>query len=153
MSYDYGYGELENKLIVLLRSGPPDFAAAEELLRQGADVNAVGKSNSENVLSEILDSYGCPYQDDAGKQDADWYAEPGAAMCAVIRFFLDHGFDVNRRDGCFGAQCLCALTLTTFDRFMIEATKILFDSGRKIRFSTNFGNVAKEETAAFFELR
>ena len=153
MSYDYGYGELENKLIVLLRSGPPDFAAAEELLRQGADVNAVGKSNSENVLSEILDSYGCPYQDDAGKQDADWYAEPGAAMCAVIRFFLDHGFDVNRRDGCFGAQCLRALTLTTFDRFMIEATKILFDSGRKIRFSTNFGNVAKEETAAFFELR
>ena len=39
MAYDYGYGNLEDKLIDLLRSGTPDFDAAEELIRQGADIN------------------------------------------------------------------------------------------------------------------
>ena len=52
--YDYGYGDLENKLISLLRSGAPDFAAAEELIRQGADINASGNSDDENILSGIL---------------------------------------------------------------------------------------------------
>ena len=49
-------------------------------------------------------------------------------MCAIIRFFIDHGFDVNKCDGCFGAQCLWALTLSTFDRYMIEATKLLLEN-------------------------
>ena len=53
-------------------------------------------------------------------------------MCAIIRFFLDHGFDVNKCDGCFGTQCLWALTPSTYDRYMIEATKILLDAGAKI---------------------
>ena len=50
-------------------------------------------------------------------------------MIKVIQFFLDHGFDVNRNDGKHGAQCLNALTLSSFDRYMIEATKLLFDAG------------------------
>ena len=57
MSYNHKYGELEGRLIKLFRSGAPDFDAAEELIRQGADVNAIGKDPSENILSEILQGY------------------------------------------------------------------------------------------------
>ncbi|MBQ3085251.1 MAG: hypothetical protein IJC46_07380 [Clostridia bacterium] len=148
MAYDYGYGELENKLIELLRSGAPNFDTAEELIQQGADINAIGKKNDENILSEILSGYwwtargdiigdACDDCDEIDCDDCehnqDLNPNLGASMCAIIHFFLDHGFDVNKCDGCFGAQCLYALTLSTFDRHMIEATKILLNAGAKNR--------------------
>lgn len=148
MTYDYGYGDLGNKLIELFRSGAPDFDAAEELIRQGADINAVGNRNSENVLSEILNGYWWSEHGNTSSDACDTCAEDhcddceynrnlnpelGPSMCAIVRFFLDHGFDVHQCDGCFGAQCLWALTLSTFDRYMIEATKLLLDAGAKNR--------------------
>lgn len=134
MAWDYGYGKLEDQLIDLFHSGPPDFAAAEELIRQGAAVNAVGKEDDENILSEILCGYWVTEPKHTEKEDADSVrgddgASCGPAMCEVIRFFLAHGFDVTKRDGCFGAQCLSALSLSSFDRYMIEATKLLLDAG------------------------
>lgn len=152
MAYDYGYGDLGNQLIELFRAGVPDFDAAEELIRQGADINAIGNDDSENILSEILSGYwwsnygdticeGCDncYKTlcDNCEQNPNLNPNLGVSMCAIIRFFLDHGFDVNKRDGCFGAQCLWALTLSTFDRYMIEATKLLFDAGAKNRSISN----------------
>lgn len=149
MSYNYGYGELENKLIELFRSGAPDFAAAEELIKQGADVNAIGKDPDENVLSEILQGYWwSKYGDDMPAEcdecdeencehcqhnKVDKNPELGKSMCHIIRFFLSNGFDVNKFDGCYGAQCLYALTLSTYDRYFLEATKLLFDAGAKNR--------------------
>lgn len=148
MAYDYGYGDLENKLIKLFRSGAPDFDAAEDLIRQGADINAIGKEDNKSILSKILSGYwwskhgntisdACDNCDedhcDDCEHDPDLNPNLGASMCAIIRYFLDHGFDVNKCDGCFGAQCLRALTLSTFDRYMIEATKLLLDAGAKNR--------------------
>ena len=40
MEYDYGYGNLGNEIIKLFSKGEPDFDAAEELIKQGADLNA-----------------------------------------------------------------------------------------------------------------
>lgn len=57
MAYEYGYGKLEDQLIDLFRAGAPDFEAAEELLRQGADLNATGRRDDDNILSEILAGY------------------------------------------------------------------------------------------------
>lgn len=148
MAHDYGYGDLGNKLIELFRSGAPDFDAAEDLIRQGADINALGNNDEENILSEILGAYWYSANGDSICYDCDGSDESrcydceqsrnlnpnlGASMCAIIRFFLDHGFDVNKRDGCFGAQCLQGLTCSTFDRYMIEATKLLLDAGAKNR--------------------
>lgn len=148
MATDYGYGELENKLIELFRSGAPDFDAAAALIRQGADINALGNDDESNILSEILMGYwwathninlidACDTCDKSQCIDCEHNQNLnptlGSSMCAIIRFFLEHGFDVNKCDGCFGAQCLWALTLSTFDRHMIEATKILLDAGAKNR--------------------
>lgn len=144
MAYDYGYGDLENQLIDLFCSGTPDFHAAEALIQQGADLNAIGKDDDENILSEIL-GYGC--WSESGDSVSDIcincndnhcdYCEHdpnlSQTICKVICFFLEHGFDVTKRNGCFGAQCLWALTLSTFDRYMIDATKILLDAGAKNR--------------------
>lgn len=145
MPYDYGYGDLENKLIDLFRAGAPDFAAAEELIRQGADLNAIGNDEDENMLSEIITGYQDTeygYEDDRCDnceketcKGCEYNRNPnaGQSLCAIIRFFLDHGFEVNTNDGVFGAQCLSALIFSVYDRYMIEATKILLDAGAKNR--------------------
>lgn len=144
MAFQYGYGKLEDELIDLFRSGAPDFDAAEELIKQGANLNAVGNDEDENILSEILMGYwvtehGGEFHeqcDDCELDDCDSceynkIVNPkiGQAMCDVIRYFLNHGFDVSANNGCAGAQCLYALTLSTFDRYMLIATKMLFDAG------------------------
>ena len=142
MAFDYGYGELNNRLIELFKSGAPDFETAKELINQGADLNAVGKDDGENILSEILFGYWWSEYDEFPDNFCDhcekencfgcqYNENPnlGQSMCGIIRFFLDNGFDVTKNEGCFGAQCLYALTLSTFDKYMIEATKILFGAG------------------------
>ena len=115
MSYEYGYGKLEDEHISLFRSGAPDFEAAEKLIEQGADLNADG-STEDNILSEILRGYwwselGDEITDD-DEETENKNPELGLNMCRIIRFFLEHGFDVNKFNGCYGAQCLYALTLT-----------------------------------------
>ena len=137
MTYDYEYGVLGEKMIELFSKGAPDFEAAEELIKQGADLNAEGNDDEENILSEILWAYWMSAHEnilsDDGETDHNLNPYLGPSMCEIIRFFLAHGFDVTKNDGCYGAQCLYALTLSTFDRYMIEATKILLDAGAKNR--------------------
>ena len=103
MDIDYGYGELENKLIRLLRTGAPDFSAAEELIRLGADINAVGNDNSQNILSRVLKNYRWTEHADVSSAAPDYCEEKhgddcehdrslasyrGQSMCTIIRFFL-----------------------------------------------------------------
>lgn len=143
MAHDYGYATLENKLIDLFFSGTPDFGAAEDLIQQGANINATGNDDTENILFKILSDYWYLYPDHSSytnhanspceDSSTTCELESGAFLCSVIRFFLDHGFDVTKCGGCFGAQCLWALTSSTYDRFMIEATKLLFDAGARNR--------------------
>lgn len=137
MAYDYEYGVLGEKMIELFSKGAPDFEAAEELIKQGADLNAEGNDDEENILSEILWAYWMSAHENIISDDCETNhnLNPylGPSMCEIIRFFLAHGFDVTKNDGCYGAQCLYALTLSTFDRYMIEATKILLDAGAKNR--------------------
>ena len=146
MENTYGYKPLSYELIKLFRSGAPDFSAAENLIHRGADVNDQGKDKKENVLSKILWGY---WQTSTGdlereecwdcERDLEWCKgcpislnpNTSSAMIDVIRFFLAHGFDVNRNEGWCGTQCLDALHLSTFDRSMIQAIKILLDAGAR----------------------
>ena len=128
------------------------------LIRAGADVNAVGNQDDENMLSQILWAYWmsgcndgecdkreyCSYKD---YQHCMYNQNPnaGKAMCEVIRFFLDHGFDTSKCNGRYGAQCLAAVVKSTFDRYMVEATKMLLDAGAQ-NLPVTSDEADKEET-------
>lgn len=128
-AYDYGYGFLEDKLIaVFSQSGPPDFDTADELLRLGADVNAEGPDDEDNVLSQILCGYTCWHVEDDEYPDLN---QIGEYMIQVIHYFLDHGFDVHKKNDRYGAQCLYSLVLSVQNRSMIEATKLFINAGAK----------------------
>ena len=146
MENTFGYKPLSYELIKLFRSGAPDFAAAEELIRQGADVNDQGDDKSCNVLSEIILYYHFSSSADQMQevcknchsrllerrcQGCEHNLNPnlGESMIKVIQFFLDHGFNVDLNEGRHGAQCLYSLYLSCFDRYMIDATKMLLDAG------------------------
>lgn len=118
MNAMYGYTPLSYALIELFESENPDFLTAEKLIQQGADVNDQGDDKSENVLSEILYGY---HSNPTGN----------ISIAKTIRFFLDHGFDVSRNKGKYGAQCLSALTYSPFEREIIGATKMLLDAGAR----------------------
>lgn len=144
MKDTYGYTPLSYELIELFRSGAPDFEAAETLIRHGADVNDQGDDQGENVLSEILMGYWESSTADGTQEECyncmrdyeycsgcEHNLNPniGESMIKIIQFFLDHGFDLNKNDGRQGAQCLYALKFSSFDRYMIDATKLLLDAG------------------------
>ena len=42
MAFDYGYRHLENELIEVFDNIQPDFTKAEQLIMNGADINAIG---------------------------------------------------------------------------------------------------------------
>lgn len=138
----YGFHGLESQLIDLFRSGPPDFQKAEELIAQGADLNAVSTSSlNDNVLSSILEGYWLADKEVeifTGEINGDSYDYAaahrenrmlGTYMEQIVRFFLDHGFDVHKNNGQFGAECLWVLTLSIFSRNMLTAAKMLLDAG------------------------
>jgi len=145
MGYEYGYGVLEDELIALLRRSSPDYSAAEDLIARGADLNAQGKEKNTNILAGILLDYRIGLYDEPGlynhckvcgnrdcahcENDAKYRKMVGENLLNIIRFFLSHGFDVEKDEGRYGAQCLWSLVLATFDRHMLDAIKLLLDAG------------------------
>lgn len=137
----YGYNPLSYELINLFRSGRPNFVVAEELISKGADVNDQGEDKDENVLSEILMGYWQSATGDYTQKvclecsEGEYYQcavcekslnpNVGKSMIEIIKFFLEHGFDVMKQEGDYGKACLRAIALSTFDRTIIEATKIM----------------------------
>lgn len=142
--FDYGFGEAGNQLIDLFRSGAPDFDKARDILSKGLDINIYTKD--DNILSKILSGYwwsesgddlpdtcsDCIKEDCTGcPENVNLNPNLGESMIAVICFFLENGFDVHAHNDKNGAQCLFALTWSTYDRYMIEAAKLLLDAGAK----------------------
>ena len=50
MAWDYGFGELVNQLIEIFDSHPHDYVKAEELIKQGIDLNAISNNGSDELI-------------------------------------------------------------------------------------------------------
>ena len=46
------YGKYEDKLLDLMAQGNADFTQADNLIALGADINAIGDNDDENILSK-----------------------------------------------------------------------------------------------------
>lgn len=119
MAWEYGFGKLEDELIEAGKAYPPDFEKMKELLASGADINAISTKEEpdESILSIIILGY--PETDDGD----------GRYLPELCSFFLANGFDVHRSDGAFGACCLQNLTWSSYDRYILEAAKVLLRAG------------------------
>lgn len=129
---------IDRQLIDACREYPPDFIKIKSLLDQGADVNKV--SADESVLSEILFSY--PQIRDAQcRFSADCYSEScagckwnktgadGRYLPLLMQFLLENGLDVTEHDGRTGAFALSELRFSDYDRYAVDACKLLLTAG------------------------
>ena len=86
---------------------PLNVKLLEQLLDAGADINSLSNDPDEpksilaNVIEEYSFNFGCEH---------DRSLCHGEALHELIRFFIDHGFDVQR----FGAECLYELCFSTY---------------------------------------
>ena len=115
------YGKYEDKLLELMAQGNADFTQADNLIALGADINAIGDNDDENILSNIILEYRMNHRKNIGKK-----------LYKIVEYFLAKGFDVNKNDGQYGASCLESLIFATFDSYTIDLAKLLFDAGARI---------------------
>lgn len=99
----------------------PDYARLEALLVAGVDVNA-SDGNNETILSETIPDFG-------NLRDIYTQCGDGAELPRYVRFMLDHGFDVTRNGGGYGAEVLSYLLYNPCDHYMVEAARMLLDAG------------------------
>lgn len=132
--FDYGFDTLSNKLYEALTAYPPDFKMAQQYIREGADINARSKDDDdENILAQIILGYPhVEYPDEKLSQeerDAYWAKYDGRYLPEIVRFFLVNGFNVALDNQKFGADCLRNLSWSSYDRYILDATKLLLSAG------------------------
>lgn len=98
--------DYEKQFIEILRSENPDYEYVKKLLHTEVDINS-----EINLLYEVLVE--CPENN----------------MLGIIKFFLDNGYDVGKKNGQFGADCISGILFKTKDSREIEAVKQLLDAG------------------------
>ena len=116
----YVYGKYEDKLLDLMAEGNADFVQADKLIALGADINAIGDNDDENILSNTILEYRMNHRKNVGKK-----------LYKIVEYFLANGFDVNKNDGQYGVSCLEALTFATYDPYTIDLAKLLLDAGAR----------------------
>lgn len=132
--------KLAEQLMLCLEEYPPDLAGARALLDKGADIHHVN-SFGEPLLAEIIMGYPldkamnpctiCNEHDACEVRNCEKTkkAYDSEYLPAVVRFFLENGYDVTRDGGKFGAEALEALCWSSSDKLILEAAKLLLDAG------------------------
>ena len=139
------FGDMGNRLVDACLKYPPDFQLINELLDSGIDLNMLpGKDRddpcekSETILSEIILNYsetrsrshcqGCEKDICYG---CSYHGSDGQYIPHIVKLFLEHGFDCSAQDGLVGAVCLQNLTWATYDKYILDAAKLLLKSGAR----------------------
>jgi len=114
--------DVDYALIAEASKVQPDFAKMEQLVREGADVNAWSRDYDENALSDIIEGWTCGDSERVREVEKD-------SLPQVVKFFLSNGFDPSREDGRAGALCLTNLMWSRCEGTMIPTMKLLLDAG------------------------
>ena len=116
-----GWREIDFALISEASKIRPDFSKMEQLVRDGADVNAMFGDDDENALSAVI----LGMEND----DMDENSPAKDSLPIVVEFFIKHGFDPERNEGRAGAKCLANLAFSRCLASKIPAMKLLLDAG------------------------
>ena len=103
---------MDERFHINLSKGPDGFGECEKLLEAGVDINEVLDYPDGNsyLAQAILVAY-------------------GKNLVPIIRFCIEHGFDVGKMDGRFGAECLLNVCYSTYDRYIVDAGRELIRAG------------------------
>ena len=90
-----------------------------EYFYQKLEKNFPGKGLFTLYNKYFRDSYNCGSHEETGRH----------YLLEIIRFFLDHGYDLTTNNGRHGAEALRALCWSTCDGAILDAAKLLLEAG------------------------
>ena len=118
-------------LTEIMEKKPIEWTAFDAVLSSIEDINYLDERAEETILTEFL---------------LDWgYYRDGAPMPEAVRHFLDKGYDVKMNDGRNGGLALSELRWSSYDKFILEAAKILLDAGAPIEYKDPHAEPGEEE--------
>lgn len=107
-----------NKLDKVLAETPVDWVAFDAVLADVEDINALDEEYEETILSEII-------------RDGECYKN-GECLPEIIRHFLACGYDISANEGRNGGLALSALCWSSYDRYILDAAKVLMNAGAPV---------------------
>ena len=108
----------------VIANDPPDFSELDKALEEGLDINIfdtseTSKDMQDTLLSLILADHG-------EFLELDEYPQ----LPVIVRYFLEHGYNVKLNDGYNGILALYALVYPfAYDKYTVEAAKLLLEAG------------------------
>ena len=99
-----------------------DWNTFGDILSSVEDINIFDNESEETILSELLGNYVLYHN--------------GSLMPDIIRSFIKHGYDVHANDGINGGLCLSQLCWSSYDKYVLDAAKVLLDAGAPINYAS-----------------
>lgn len=106
---------VEKALTAILNAKPIDWDAFDAKLMEYENINALSEGNEDTALTNFINYY-------------EFYHN-GELMSEVIRHFLRCGYDVSANNGKNGILALRALCWSSYDRYVLDAARVLLQAG------------------------
>lgn len=115
-------GKITEKLVKTISRNGIDWNTFEAVLSSIEDINMFDNESEETILSELLGNYVLYHN--------------GSLMPDIIRSFIKHGYDVHANAGINGGLCLSQLCWSSYDKYVIDAAKVLLYAGAPIDYAS-----------------
>ncbi len=112
-----------NNLSKILRQEEINWVLFDKELEKIEDINIYDKKYEETILTELLHE--------------NFFYKNGALIPEVIKHFLSNGYDVLANEGANGGLVLSALCWSSYDKYVLDATKVLFDAGAPLEYKSS----------------
>ena len=113
--------KIVSQLCSISETLPVDWTAFDALLSSIPDINVIDEDAwEETYLSSCI-------------ENIDVY-HSGEILVDMIRHFLAQGYDVGANEGKNGGLCLSQLCWSSYDRYIIDAAKVLLSAGAPINY-------------------
>lgn len=111
-----------SKLSAITDQTPIDWDVFDSVLKGLEDINFYDDQYEETILSEFI-------------MDGNFYNR-GTILADIVRHFLSCGYDVSANEGLNGGLVLHALCWSSYDRYILDAAKVLMNAGAPVKYRT-----------------
>lgn len=111
-----------SRLSAITDQTPIDWDSFDSVLKSFENINVYDDQYEETILSEFI-------------MDGNFYNR-GTILADIVRHFLSCGYDVSANDGLNGGLALHALCWSSYDRYILDAAKVLMNAGAPVNYRT-----------------
>ena len=115
--------KIVDRLTKFLKNEEVDWILFDKELGKIENINIYDEEDEETILTELLRE--------------DMFYKNGALMTEVIKHFLANGYDVSLNEGANGDMVLSALCWSSYDKYVLDAAKVLLDAGASLEYKSS----------------